>query len=875
MMIQISPNLFEISMTVRSHRSRTRRALLGRSTSLWFVRFVIGSILLSNFMARSQDQHLELQSIRSIETTESPSTCSVSGQCTNDNSEKVEEEDDDEKEDDIVRMTEHERLQAELHIPFPSSSKDINDLGSLDSEEASKVAAQWLLDGSDIRQKLKQLFEKAKTKECREKIAQHFGYFMAALGREVAMPFTYGWYLNNTCTKPVLEKKEYDDDDGDDSDDEPVHPDRRMKRHTDRSKNASDYIDHHDHLKILYAILTHDDPQSTIRLIEALYEPGHVFIVHVDGKPIYDGTYHSLVQYAITHQHVHVLAHPYRIRVNWGGFTMVNATLHILKYAFGLLVPHSNQSEHPHNDTQQQQLIFHKVVHLSSTTYPIASNTEIRVQLSQFPLDTNLMHLTPNPIRHPPAYYYFVECDDAVHRIHHLDLPSKAFKGLDLFSSSQWWIISREFAHYLAAAERGTFVRGFLDFAEHVVVSDETFFGTVLKNTHFCRTLHLDNFNYVEFDRWESQLQVQDRDLRKCPMKDPNYCGRSASTMMVEDAPILELNDNLFARKFASGENGTIIKDIVDRWRADRDLHMKQSNSTDEPLLLKGQRFHLEGHGVLIVAKETVRDEEPLCLGVDEDEDNYYVYLTPCFHDSVVPTLVSGWETGTVALEEAFDWNRWDIQACSTNDGHLEYRNGSILAIPAAHSITGPRCSLQLKSRSDSCLELLEKRPGQIGGSPVYVESCSSYWTQLVSFGDGKVAPPGTLYVTIPHYVVNEKGLKGVKQQKYLCLGVKGRGVLDELATDSPEEEEDDDDSQNNTEVNHAKFQPLSNWKDKVIRLTNCQNEGAVIEWVFVSYTDSHPSLFRSNGSQCTLKQADSVPGMQPWPEETLPHSNI
>ena len=83
----------------------------------------------------------------------------------------------------------------------------------------------------------------------------------------------------------------------------------------------------------------------------------------------------------------------------------------------------------------------------------------------------------------------------------------------------------------------------------HVVVADETFFGTVLKNTEFCTTLYNRNYHLVIFDRWESDLSVEERDLRKCPMKDPDFCGRSPVILEVEDAPGLELSDNLFARK--------------------------------------------------------------------------------------------------------------------------------------------------------------------------------------------------------------------------------------------------------------------------------------------------------------------------------------
>jgi hypothetical protein len=57
---------------------------------------------------------------------------------------------------------------------------------------------------------------------------------------------------------------------------------------------------------------------------------------------------------------------------------MVNATMQVLKYSFGL-DPSLNGTP----------LDFHKFVHMSSTSYPLASNTEIRQTLASFPLDAN------------------------------------------------------------------------------------------------------------------------------------------------------------------------------------------------------------------------------------------------------------------------------------------------------------------------------------------------------------------------------------------------------------------------------------------------------------------------------------------------------
>jgi hypothetical protein len=152
-------------------------------------------------------------------------------------------------------------------------------------------------------------------------------------------------------------------------------------------------------------------------------------------------------------------------------FSMVNATLQILNYI------------------DRNDINFTHFIHMASTSYPIVGNQRIRNTLAEYPVDANFMHIILKPARPGEAIWnYFVECDDQVHRIHRLPIITKEQNNADIYTSSQWFIISKEFAHYLAnpKEEEGIFLRQYLDYIEHAVVADEHFFGTVLRNTHFC-----------------------------------------------------------------------------------------------------------------------------------------------------------------------------------------------------------------------------------------------------------------------------------------------------------------------------------------------------------------------------------------------------
>jgi len=238
-----------------------------------------------------------------------------------------------------------------------------------------------------------------------------------------------------------------------------------------------------DKIILCYGILAHDSAEATIRIIEAVDEPTTIFIVHIDAK--YEENYLELEEYASKRDRVIVLDHPHRVRVNWGGFSMVNATLQILNYI------------------DEKDINFTRFVHMASTSYPIVSSRRIRNTLADYPVDANFMHIILKPARPAESIWnYFVECDDQLHRIHRLPVITKELNNADFYTSSQWFIISKDFAHYLASPqeEEGIFLRQYLDYISKAVVADENFFGTVLRNTHFCnkvRRLYVDCNEYI------------------------------------------------------------------------------------------------------------------------------------------------------------------------------------------------------------------------------------------------------------------------------------------------------------------------------------------------------------------------------------------
>lgn len=158
-------------------------------------------------------------------------------------------------------------------------------------------------------------------------------------------------------------------------------------------------------------------------------------------------------------------------------------------------------------------------------------------------------------------------------------------------------------------------------------------------------------------------------------MKNPDHCGRSPTTMTVDYLPVLELSGDLFARKFDDVAE-PLVKDYIDHRRANDEARFKREaeltkdkkeNGTEAELPLEEWEF--QGEGVMIVAKETIGDDVPLCMGLSEEGNK--VMLQPCFKEDVPSTLSPQWEAGAVIIEETAGLNRWDIGPCSS-DGELK-----------------------------------------------------------------------------------------------------------------------------------------------------------------------------------------------------------
>ena len=107
---------------------------------------------------------------------------------------------------------------------------------------------------------------------------------------------------------------------------------------------------------------------------------------------------------------------------------------------------------------------------------------------------------------------------------------------------------------------------------------------------------------------------------------------------------------------------------MIDEWRRKR-AHAIENEGLHPGAAFQMKNVEFEGHGVLIVAKDTVSNSEPLCLALGEEGNK--AELLPCFQSWVPATLAPDWETGAVVLNEVKLHTRWKVGPCTT-DGHVE-----------------------------------------------------------------------------------------------------------------------------------------------------------------------------------------------------------
>ena len=158
--------------------------------------------------------------------------------------------------------------------------------------------------------------------------------------------------------------------------------------------------------------------------------------------------------------------------------------------------------------------------------------------------------------------------------------------------------------------------------------------------------------------------------------------------------------------------------------------------------------------------------------------------------------------------------------------------------IPGDYSERGPSCGIKVGDglRAGRCLDVQSDRT-QPGGL-MHVFPCYTRWHQIFSFGNGTIAPRGSVHASLPLHMTRELKKKETEVYQHLCLGVPGRGETEETWIEWSEEEEAEWDPWElpDAEVYPSGRKSLQLWSGHQLQTTPCSNKGGVLEWYYVPF---------------------------------------
>jgi hypothetical protein len=282
-----------------------------------------------------------------------------------------------------------------------------------------------------------------------------------------------------------------------------------------------------------YLILAHNQPRHLAKLLFALDAPETAFFIHIDAKA--DETIFRTLAGARPNT---VFLAP-RYVVNWGGFSLVQATLALLYKAFQATPP------------------FDRFCLLSGADFPIAHKSRILAAFDSdaefLRVDRKLGPLEDNPQSQNVGYYWFMDSMDPVERDQSGRIPRPAPDSIPLFHGSQWWALTRPCAEYILRYVSDN--PEYLAFFHHARCSDEIVFHSIIKHSPFAARISHDFETVTDLPSYFLYNE------HACHYIDWNSAGGETlpKVLDVGDLEAILRSKALFARKFREEQSGDLI----------------------------------------------------------------------------------------------------------------------------------------------------------------------------------------------------------------------------------------------------------------------------------------------------------------------------
>ncbi|XP_074594181.1 xylosyltransferase oxt isoform X2 [Brevipalpus obovatus] len=272
--------------------------------------------------------------------------------------------------------------------------------------------------------------------------------------------------------------------------------------------------------------------RQILRLFSRIYDSKHFYLIHVDKRRNY--LFHELKEHLKGFSNVYFSKN--RMSTIWGGFSFLEMLIESMKELLKLsgwdFVINLSESDYPVKPLRrlEQFLGLYK-----RYNFVRATSQNLKKFVSKQGLDRT-----------------FYQCEDRVWRLGPRTIP----RGLKISGGSDWFCLTREFCEYVSHGD-DAMLREVRTLFKYSLLASESFFHTVLQNSHFCDSIVDNNLRLVNWKREKGC---------KCQYKNVvDWCGCSPNDFTSDDWSRIQetsAKPTFFARKFESIIDQTILNKI-------------------------------------------------------------------------------------------------------------------------------------------------------------------------------------------------------------------------------------------------------------------------------------------------------------------------
>ncbi|XP_057673202.1 xylosyltransferase 2 [Corythoichthys intestinalis] len=282
--------------------------------------------------------------------------------------------------------------------------------------------------------------------------------------------------------------------------------------------------DEENPVRIAFVIMVHGRAVRQVkRILKAIYHSDHFYYIHVDQRSDY--MHREVLK--IAEQYPNVRVTPWRMVTIWGGVGLLKAYLRVME-----------------DFVAMPDVKWDFFINLSGTDFPTRTIGELVDFLGPYKGKNFLKahgREVSRFINRQGIDRLFYECDNHMWRVGVRNIP----EGIEISGGSDWFALSHQFVDYIATSE-DDLVSGLKLFYSYTLLPAESFFHTLLLNSHLCHTF-IDN--NLRATNWIRKLGC------KCQYRHiVDWCGCSPNDYKPRELMRIHQmsRPTFFARKFES-----------------------------------------------------------------------------------------------------------------------------------------------------------------------------------------------------------------------------------------------------------------------------------------------------------------------------------